>query len=190
LPPVLVYLLSHKEKIMEVGEIYTEALGRINAILHRSLDGASAEMLCRMPAPHSNSMAWTAWHLTRVHDDHLADLADVPQLWTSEGWHERFGRASNDEETGQGHTLEEVAAFKVASAKDILGYADVVFERSKKYLAGLTNADLDRELDEPQYYPLPTLGVRLVSVIADNTQHAGQVAYLRGYFEEKRWGRA
>lgn len=55
---------------------------------------------------------------------------------------------------------------------------------------GLTAAELDRELDEPQYDPLPTLGVRLVSVVADNTQHAGQVAYLRGYFEEKRWGRA
>ena len=35
-------------------------------------------------------------------------------------------------------------------------------------------------LDEPQYDPLPTVGVRLVSVVSDNTQHAGQVAYLRG----------
>lgn len=175
---------------MEVGEIYTEALGRINAILHRSLEGAPAGMLCRMPAPHSNSMAWTAWHLTRVHDDHIADLAGVPQLWTGEGWHDSFGMAPDDEETGQGYTFEEVAAFKVASAEVLLGYADAVFERSKKYLAGLTPADLDRELDEPQYDPLPTLGVRLVSIVADNTQHAGQVAYLRGFFEEKRWGRA
>ncbi|MBT3353042.1 MAG: DUF664 domain-containing protein [Nitrospinaceae bacterium] len=175
---------------MEVGEIYIEGLGRINGILHRSLEGASGEMLCRMPAPHSNSMAWTAWHLTRVHDDHMADLAAVPQLWTSEGWHDSFSMPPDDAETGQGHSFEEVAAFKVASADLLLGYADAALERSKKYLAGLGPADLDRELDEPQYDPLPTLGVRLVSIIADNTQHAGQVAYLRGFFEEKRWGRA
>jgi hypothetical protein len=30
--------------------------------------------------------------------------------------------------------------------------------------------------------------VRLVSIVSDNAQHAGQVVYLRGYFEGKRLG--
>ncbi|MDP6505413.1 MAG: DUF664 domain-containing protein, partial [Planctomycetota bacterium] len=88
---------------------------------------------------------------------------------------------------GQGHTFDEVAAFKVESAEVLLAYQDAVYERSKEYLAGLKPVDLVRELDEPQYDPLPTVGVRLVSIVSDNTQHAGQVAYLRGYFEEKRF---
>ena len=50
---------------MEGPELISEALGRVNAILRRSLDGAPADMLCRMPAPHANSMGWIAWHLTR-----------------------------------------------------------------------------------------------------------------------------
>ncbi len=175
---------------MEGADFIAEALGKVNAILHRSLEGAPADMLCRMPAPHANSMAWTAWHLTRVHDDHISDLAGLPELWVSDGWHARFGMEAGDEETGQGHTFDEVAAFKVESADVLLAYQDAVLERSKEYLAGLKPADMDRELDEPQYDPLPTLGVRLVSIVSDNTQHAGQVAYLRGYFEEKRWGRA
>ena len=171
-------------------ELIAEGLGRVNAILHRSLEGAPADMLCRMPAPHANSMAWTAWHLTRVQDDHISDLAELPELWVSGGWHARFGMEPDDAETGQGHTFDDVAAFKVESAEMLLAYQDAVFERSKAYLSGLKPADLVRELDEPQYDPLPTVGVRLVSIVSDNTQHAGQVAYLRGYFEEKRWGRA
>ncbi len=175
---------------MEGAALIAEALGRVNAILHRSLEGAPADMVCRMPAPHANSMAWTAWHLTRVQDDHMSDLAGLPQLWTGKGWHARFGMAPDDGETGQGHTFEQVAAFKVDSADLLLAYQDAVFERSQAYLATVKPADLDRELDEPQYDPLPTAGVRLVSVVSDNTQHAGQVAYLRGQFEGKRWSRA
>jgi len=175
---------------MEGAELIAEALGRVNAILHRSLEGTPADMLCRMPAPHANSMAWTAWHLTRVQDDHISDLAELPELWTSAGWHTCFDMEPDDAETGQGHTFDEVAAFKVESAEVLLAYQDAVYERSKEYLAGLKPADLVRELDEPQYDPLPTVGVRLVSIVSDNTQHAGQVAYLRGYFEEKGWGRA
>jgi hypothetical protein len=175
---------------MEGAALIADALGRVNAILHRSLKGASAAMLCRMPAPHSNSMAWLAWHLTRVQDDHVSDLAGLPELWTSEGWHARFGMEPDEEETGQGHTFKQVAAFKVKSAKVLLDYQDAAFGRSKAYLARVKPKDLDRELDEPQYDPLPTVGVRLVSIVSDNSQHAGQVAYLRGHFERKRWGRA
>jgi hypothetical protein len=175
---------------MEGPELISEALGRVNAILRRSLDGAPADMLRRMPAPHANSMAWTAWHLTRVHDDHISALAGLPELWEGDEWPARFGMAPGEGGTGQGDTFEQVAAFRVDSAETLIGYQDAAYERTKTYLAGLKPADLDRELDEPQYDPLPTLGVRLVSVVADNTQHAGQVAYLRGFFEEKRWGRA
>ena len=78
---------------------------------------------------------------------------------------------------------------KVDSADVLLGYNDAVYERSKRYLAGVTADDLDRELNEPQYTPLPTLGVRLVSIVSDNTQHAGQAMYLRGYFDGFGWQR-
>ena len=72
-------------------------------------------------------------------------------------------------------------------AASLLGYADAAYERAKTYLAGMTPKDLDRVLDEPQYDPLPTVGVRLVSVVSDNTQHAGQIGYLRGYHAGFGW---
>jgi hypothetical protein len=44
---------------------------------------------------------------------------------------------------------------------------------------GLADADLARIVDD-SWDPPVTLGVRLVSVVNDNTQHAGQGAFVRG----------
>ncbi|PNE16494.1 hypothetical protein B1H26_24895 [Amycolatopsis sp. BJA-103] len=46
-------------------------------------------------------------------------------------------------------------------------------------VACLGEADLDRIVDDA-WDPPVTLGVRLVSVLSDDLQHAGQAAYVRG----------
>ena len=69
----------------------------------------------------------------------------------------------------------------------MLAYHDAVYSQSTSYLKTITPTDLDRILDEPQYDPLPTVGVRLVSVIDDNAQHVGQIAYLRGLIQGRTW---
>lgn len=52
-------------------------------------------------------------------------------------------------------------------------------ERSAGLLADITGADLERVVDE-RWDPPVTLAVRLVSVIADDMQHVGQAAYVKG----------
>ena len=47
------------------------------------------------------------------------------------------------------------------------------------YLGSLTDVDLDEVVDE-RWDPPVTRGVRLVSVVSDDLQHAGQAAYVRG----------
>jgi len=49
---------------------------------------------------------------------------------------------------------------------------------------GLVDADLDRVVDR-SWDPPVTLGVRLVSVIADDLQHAGQAAFVRGILQRR-----
>ncbi len=88
---------------------------------------------------------------------------------------------------GQGYTPAQVAAFRVASAQLLLDYHDSVSARSKVFVGRLAPVDFDRELHEPQYQPLPTVGVRCVSILSDNLQHAGQVAYLRGLWHGFGW---
>jgi len=57
-----------------------------------------------------------------------------------------------------------------------------VHEKTIRYVRGLSDADLDRVVDKA-WDPPVTLAVRLVSVISDDLQHAGQAAYLRGLIE-------
>jgi hypothetical protein len=57
-----------------------------------------------------------------------------------------------------------------------------VHERTIRYVTTLTDTDLPRVVDA-SWDPPVTLGVRLVSVISDDLQHAGQAAYLRGMIE-------
>jgi hypothetical protein len=57
-----------------------------------------------------------------------------------------------------------------------------VHEATVAYVSGLRDEDLDRIVDE-RWDPPVSLGVRLVSVITDDLQHAGQAAYARGVAE-------
>ena len=174
---------------MEGAALIADALSRVRDTLHRCLPSMDAEALAKMPSPDSNHMAWLAWHLTRVQDNHLSSLAGREAMWTAEGWHERFGMSpAND--VGFGWTPAQVAEFSVESADLLLAHYDAVFARTKEYLAGLRPEDLDRILDEPEWDPHPTVAVRLVSVVNDNTQHAGQIAYVRGYWYGFGWQNA
>ena len=172
---------------MDSKDVVVEALGRIRGLLGMSLKGLTAEQLAFRPSEQANSIAWLAWHLTRVQDHHLSDLAGREQAWIADGWHARFGKPADPGDTGQRYTPEQVAGIRPAGPQLLLDYHNAVYRRSVEYLQGVTPADMDRVLDEPQYDPRPTLGVRLVSVCSDNLQHAGQMAYLRGCIEARHW---
>jgi uncharacterized damage-inducible protein DinB len=164
---------------MVVGEVLGDGFGRVRGVVHRVLDGLDGERLAVRPAGRGNSIGWLVWHLTRIQDDHVADVAGVEQAWTADGWAERFGLPYPAGATGYGHGDRDVEAFSVRDAALLAGYHDAVHARTAAYVAGLSGADLDRVVDEA-WDPPVTLGVRLMSVIADDLQHAGQAAYVRG----------
>jgi hypothetical protein len=172
---------------METKDLALDALERVHSILHRTLTGLTLDEVHRQPTPETNSIAWLTWHLTRVQDDGLAGLFDQEQAWISQGWHAKFALAPDPENTGQGHSAEQVAAFRAASVQLLLDYHDSVFAQSKAFVGGLAAADFDRQLNETNYQPVPTVGVRLVSILSDNLQHAGQAAYLRGLWQGRGW---
>ena len=155
--------------------------------LGRALEGLSVDDLNQQPKPDCNSIGWLAWHLTRVQDDHIADLMGETQLWIKDGWHAKFNRKADTKDTGFGNTPEEVTAFKSPEAQVLIEYNRAVLERTKRYFSSLSDSDLDRELNEPQFQPLPTVGVRLISVLADSLQHVGQMSYIRGLRQGKGW---
>ncbi len=163
---------------MDSAGLLTDAFDRVRESVHEAVVGLTPGQLAARPDERANSIAWLVWHLTRVQDDHVADVAGVEQVWTAEGWADRFELPFRAADTGYGHQADDVAAVRVA-AGELLGYHDAVHERTVGYLRGLTDADLDRVVDEG-WTPAVTLGVRLVSVVGDDLQHAGQAAFVRG----------
>lgn len=172
---------------MEWQELIIDGYGRVLEVLEAALEGLNVDDLDMQPKPDCNSIGWLTWHLTRVQDDHIADLMEEEQLWIKDKWHARFNHPPNRRDIGFGHSSEDVAAFQSPGVEILLEYHRAVLERSKRYMGSLSPADLDRELNEPWFQPLPTVGVRLVSVMSDCLQHAGQVAYVRGLLKGKGW---
>jgi uncharacterized damage-inducible protein DinB len=163
---------------MNNSEVFVEAFGRISQLVRQSVTGADPAGLGYRPEPGANSIAWLAWHLTRVQDDHVSEIAGIEQAWIAEGWHDRFGMAADPDNTGYGHGPDEVAAIP-PDADVLLAHHEAIAARSAAYLTTVDEAELDRIIDR-SFDPPVTVGVRLVSVISDNIQHAGQARYLRG----------
>ena len=159
---------------MDAKDILLDGLGRIPDEVRGAVDGLTAEQLRWAPAKGANTVGWLVWHLTRVQDSHLAELLDEGQIYVSGDWGPKFGLKSDPSDTGYGHSTTEPS-----SAQVLIDYYQAVHERTVAYVSGLTAGDLDRVVDE-RWDPPVTLGVRLVSVIDDDAQHAGQAAYVRG----------
>jgi uncharacterized damage-inducible protein DinB len=167
---------------MTIAELLADSFSRIREVVHEAVDGLKPGQLAFRPDDQANSIAWLVWHLTRVQDDHVADAAGIEQVWTSAGWGERFGLPFKLSETGYGHDPAEVTAVQVGSGELLTGYHDAVYQQTLDYVGQLSDQDLDRIVDQ-RWDPPVSLGVRLVSVISDDLQHAGQAAYLHGVIE-------
>lgn len=169
---------------MTSAELLVDAFGRIRETVEEAVTGLTVDQLAYRADPQANSMAWLVWHLTRIEDDHLAAAFGTEQVWIADKWVERFGLPFEPEAHGYGHRTEDVGKVRVAA--DLLtGYQDAVHARSVQLLATVSDADLDRVVDD-RWDPPVTLGVRLVSVIADALQHVGQAAFIRGVQERSR----
>ena len=163
---------------MNTADLLTDAFGRIREEVHQAVDNLSREDLAFRAAPDANSIAWLVWHLTRIQDDHVAAAAGMEQVWTAKGWAGRFGLPFDPRETGYGHDSSQVADVQ-ADAELLADYYDEVHEQTLRYVATLTDEDLDRVVDT-SWDPPVTLGVRLISVIADDLEHAGAALFVRG----------
>jgi uncharacterized damage-inducible protein DinB len=164
---------------VNVDELLAEAFGRLPDLVQAAVRGLTAEELHTPPAKGANTVGWLVWHLTRVQDSHIAELTDADQVYITGDWAPKFGLRPDPGDTGYGYTAEQVQAVQPSSAKVLTDYYQAVHDRTAAYLSGLKAADLDKVVDEA-WDPPVTLAVRLVSILNDDTQHAGQAAYVRG----------
>lgn len=169
---------------MDTIEALTDSFERIRALVTSTLDGLDPEALQWRPDPEANTIAWLVWHVARVQDDHVAGVLERDQVWSEDGWAERFGLEPGVMNIGYGHSADEVASVRPAGTEPLLAYHDRVVERTLRDVGQLSEKDLERVVDEA-WDPPVTAGVRLWSVVGDCLQHLGQAAYVRGMYERQ-----
>lgn len=165
---------------MQWKDLLLDGYQRIPQELKEILDGLSAADLDWQPCPECNSIGWTVWHLSRVQDAQITDLEGKEQIYIQDKWYARFIRPADPRDSGFGDSPGDVAAFRSPKVSVLLGYLEATTRQSADYINRLTPPKLDRVLNEPWFQPLPTVGARLVSILADGHQHAGEASYIRG----------
>lgn len=164
---------------MTSSALLTEAFDHVRDTVHAAVADLTEDQLAARLDADANSIAWLVWHLTRVQDEHLAGVSDLDEVWTAAGWNDRFGLPFPDAAIGYGQSSADVAAVRVP-ADLLVGYHDAVHTQTVTYLRDdLPDDDLERIVDE-RWDPPVTLAVRLMSIVNDTTQHAGQASFVRG----------
>lgn len=158
-------------------ELLIDGFERVKEVVHQTVEGLDMDELTFRPSESANSIAWIVWHLARIQDDHIADIAGLEQIWHT-GWSERMKLPFDEDATGFGQTSQEVGEVKVGREL-LLGYYDAVHDATVAYIQALTDEDYKRVVDT-SWNPPVTLAVRLVSLLSDDLQHAGQAAFVRG----------
>lgn len=168
---------------MSGNELLIDGFGRIREIVQDVLDGLDSDGLTFRADASANSIGWLIWHLTRVQDDHIAGAGGLEQVWLSGGWEERCGLPLDPLDIGYGHDSDEVAVVRVG--RDLLaGYHDATYEQTTSFISGLTEADMSKIVDR-RWNPPVTMAARLISVLADDLEHAGQAAFVKGLLERR-----
>jgi hypothetical protein len=172
---------------MKWQQIMVNAYQNMFQELEKVLDGLTVEDLHQRPAPGANPISWLCWHTVRSCDRLLGDVVLGKQLWISEGWHKRFNRPPDFNETGKGFSNAQVDALKIPDVKTLLAYEAAVKEPLLRYIEGLTEKELDREVPA-SWSPGTTspVHIRLIGVL-NNLQHVGQAGYVRGLIKGHGW---
>ncbi len=167
---------------MSSADLLIDGFGRIREIVHHVLSGLTEEDLQYRVDSAANSICWQVWHLTRVQDDHIAAAGGLTQAWLS-GWEQRFGLPLDPRDIGYGHSSDQVPVVR-APGSLLAGYHDATYEQTIAFLRTLTESDMSTIVDR-NWRPPVTMSVRLVSVLSDDLQHAGQAEFIRGLIERR-----
>ena len=163
---------------MDFKEIIKMGLEEYMDELRKALDGLTPDERRYQPSPEAHHIDFAVWHMARVEDGWVQQFAQrTDSVWEREGWARRLGLPEKG--SGYGYTGEQVAGLPSFDIDELMQYYDVVRRESLRYLDGLTPDDLDSRPDSerrPEY----TVGNMFSHVIVEESQHVGQVAYLRG----------
>jgi hypothetical protein len=174
---------------MELQDFIEQTIEEFKTRLHRTLDDLTPEELRWRPDPEANSIAFLAWHITRIEDRWTQRFGrDSVEVWIRDDWYQKFGLLEGD--IGVRYSRDALAGFPVITAQDLHGYADAVRIETLAYLRGLEPRDFDAAPGRAPFSDLAggsrsfgedfTIGRMYRQLINEAYQHLGQVGYVRG----------
>lgn len=169
---------------MNCAGVLLDGFSRLPSAVADIVDGLDEAQLLWQPDADANSIAWLIWHLSRVQDDHVSGLTSQEQVWTEQDFAGRFKVPYPNDAIGYGQSADDVRAMPATSGALLTTYYNAVDVIITTYVTGLGEADLDTVIDT-RWNPPVTVGIRLVSVLNDATQHVGQAAYVRGLLDRR-----
>lgn len=145
--------------------------------------GLSDEQLAWRPAPRAHSMAWTLWHIARCADKFAAQLDGTTEIWAREGLAAKWGLAEillGSNGLGTGVEDETAATLRPPSKDPLVDYARRSFAALDTVVDRLDVDAVARErttffFDEPA-----AIGRALVTSIAHDNRHLGELEYVKG----------
>ncbi|MFQ5913998.1 MAG: DinB family protein [Nitrospinota bacterium] len=171
---------------MRAAEFLIRTLKLAQGTMDVALDGLTAKDLAYRPDGRVNTIGFLLWHMSREEDYVISEFEARSQVWVSQGWHKKFGRPADSEETGYGFTPEEVGEFQFPPLRTLKGYQSAVRKETLRYLRRRTDEDFDAAMAR-SVAGQPTLGGQLGILTSEILQHTGQIAYLKGILAGFGW---
>lgn len=163
---------------MEVKDYIQGQLEGLKRSSGRILKDLTQQEYAWRPASGCNSIGLILFHVARSEDMFIQErLQQKPTIWESEKWYLRLKMPQT--EAGSHYTVDQVNAFPVPDAKELVAYHDAVRARTVEYLASLKPADLDRKFAMPPFGEM-SVGGMFSLVTSHASQHMGEISYLRG----------
>ncbi len=163
---------------MDAPRFITDCLTQVHIRLQGTCEGLTSEQLVWRPTPVSNNIGFILWHLVRNEDARVTSSDGPPELWVADEWHRKFGHPVSAPDPGDRMGLQSLA---IPTLDVLLGYAEVVHERTIAFVSTLTAEKLDGPMPTE---PRQTVAGSLRHMITHKNHHHGQIDYLRGLQEE------
>ncbi|MCZ6538520.1 MAG: DinB family protein [Chloroflexi bacterium] len=169
-------------------DLALQSIGDYGRQLARSLGGLELEEARWMPTPESNHILWILWHMGRMEDMWGSYLRGGvgPSACIEGGWADRLG--IDPARNGVGDSTEQVRGFPDVSVEEVTAYWQAARDL---LIPSVEMVTLDMlEITRPELWPgaperAPNLLWALGRIPVENSQHTGQIAYIRGLYAAK-----
>jgi uncharacterized damage-inducible protein DinB len=145
--------------------------------LKEKLDGLTVAEMHWQASLDSNTIVWLVWHMARVEDNWISGaITGNTSVWDSKDWARKSGIEFPT--NGYAHAMDEVRALSTTDVQVLVDYYDEVRVATFAAIDAMTDEDMNK-IDIREGRDFAWSGI-LGHVIVEESQHLGQIAFIRG----------